>query len=90
MGGEQKTATRPALLRKARMTDALTFLAIILISAVSAIFAIPLGVAPQAWLHTWQTYIVVFIMLAMGIAVLGFTLSTRYKLEADRLGTKTA
>ena len=75
-------------LRKARVVEVLTFLAVILVTPVSMIFAIPFGVSPYDWFSTWQRYVVLFILLAMGLAVLGFAVSTDYRLEADRLGRR--
>jgi hypothetical protein len=81
-------AKGPALLKKARLVDVLTFLAVILVTPASVIFLIPFGVSPQDWFSTWQRYVALFILLAMGLAVFGFAVSTDYKLEADRLGRK--
>jgi len=77
-----------ALLKKARLVDVLTFLAVILATPASVIFLVPFGVSPQDWFGTWQRYVVLFILLAMGLAVFGFAVSTDYKLEADRLERK--
>ncbi len=83
-------ARGPALLKKARAIDVLTFLAIIFISPASAIFLVPFGVAPQDWFATWQRYVVVFILLAMALAASGFAMSINYKLEADSLERTTS
>jgi hypothetical protein len=62
----------------------LTFLAVILISPASVILAFPFGVTPQLWLVVWNTYDGLFVVLAIGLGVLGLGVSTHYKLEADR------
>ena len=77
-----------ALLRKARVVEALTFLAVILATPVSMIFAFPLGVSPQDWVNAWDKYVFLLILLAIGLSVVGFGLSTNYRLEADRLEKK--
>ncbi len=69
---------------KARTIDALTFLAVILISPASVIMAFPLGVDPQAWLAAWSSYVALLIVLAMALSVIGFSVSFGYRLEADR------
>jgi len=76
--------SRARLLWKARLVDALTFLAVILISPASVVLAFPLGVDPQAWLATWSTYVALLIVLAMALGVVGFSVSFGYRLEADR------
>ena len=78
-----------ALLRKARVAEVLTFLAVILVTPVSMVFAIPFGASPQAWVSAWQRYVFLLILLAIGLAVVGFGVSTNYRLEADRLQRKS-
>jgi drug/metabolite transporter (DMT)-like permease len=77
------------LLRKARVVEVLTFLAVILVTPVSMIFAIPFGVSPQDWVNAWQEYVFLLILLAIGLSVVGFGVSTNYRLEADRLEKKS-
>jgi len=74
-----------ALLRKAKAAEVLTFLAVILITPVSMIFAVPFGVSPQAWVDSWDRYVFPLILLAVALSVVGFGVSTNYRLEADRL-----
>jgi drug/metabolite transporter (DMT)-like permease len=76
-------------LRKARMVEALTFLAVVLVTPVSMIFAIPFGVSSQDWINTWQRYVFLLILLAMGLSLLGFGISTNYRLAADRIEKKS-
>jgi drug/metabolite transporter (DMT)-like permease len=73
------------LVRKARAIEMLTFLAVILITPVSMIFAIPFGVSPQDWVNAWDKYVFLLILLAIGLSVVGFGVSTNYRLEADKL-----
>jgi len=73
-----------ALLKRARVVDVLTFLAVILVSPASVLFLIPFGVTYQDWFSTWQRYVAVYILLAMALAAFGFAVSTDYKLDADR------
>ena len=77
-----------ALLKRARLVEVLTFLAVILSTPASVILLVPFGVSQQGWFNTWQRYVVLFILLAMGLAVIGFAVSTGYRLEADRLERK--
>jgi len=78
-----------ALLRNARVAEVLTFLAVILVTPVSMVFAIPFGVSAQAWVNAWQRYVFLLILLAIGLSVVGFGVSTNYRLEADRLQKKS-
>ncbi len=88
--GEDSTdSALSRLRRRAKVIDVLTFLAVVLISPASVVFSIPLGVAPEVWLDVWTTYVIAIILVAMGIGVLGFGISTHYKLQADRLNPKT-
>jgi hypothetical protein len=77
------------VLRKARVVEGLTFLAVILVSPASVIFAIPFGVSPQDWLNACQRYVFLFILLEIGLSVVGFGVSTSYRLEVDRLAKKS-
>lgn len=73
-------------MRKARLVDALTILAVVLLSPASVVLAPLLGVDPQVWLAMCLRYVAVFIILAVVLAILGFDLSNRYRLEAERKG----
>jgi drug/metabolite transporter (DMT)-like permease len=77
-----------ALIRKARVVEMLTFLVVILITPVSMVFVIPFGVSPQDWVNAWDKYVFLLILLAIGLSVVGFGLSTNYRLEADRIEKK--
>lgn len=74
-----------AQLRKARIVEVLTFLAVILVTPVSMIFAIPFGASPQGWVDAWDRYVFLLILLAIGLSVVGFGISTNYRLEAEKL-----
>lgn len=73
------------LIRRSHLCEALTFVAIVLVSPVSFILGLPLGVAPQNWLKAWTHWTFVLIALAMVVAVLGFEAALAYRLEAERL-----
>jgi drug/metabolite transporter (DMT)-like permease len=78
-----------ALQGKARAVEVLTFLAVILVTPLSMIFAIPFGVSPQDWIDGWQRYVFLLILLAVGLSLAGFGFSTRYRVEADRVARKS-
>jgi len=80
MGAEAK-----ALLTKARVVEVLTFLVVILATPVSMIFAIPFGASPQGWVDSWDRYVFLLILLAIGLSIVGFGISTNYRLQAERL-----
>ena len=83
-GDSRREGNRSHLLRKAQLIDALTFLAVILVSPASVVLSFSLGVTPQVWVAVWLRYVVLFILLAIGLATLGFDTSNRYRLEVDR------
>lgn len=80
----RKEGNKSHLLRKARIIDVLTFLAVILVSPASVVLSFPLGVMPQVWVAVWLRYVVLFILLAIGLALFGFDASNRYRLDADK------
>jgi len=73
------------LLRRSRVLTVLTFVAVILISPVSFILGLPLGISPHDWLTTWTHYTVVFITVAFFIALFGFEGALDSRLKADRI-----
>jgi cytochrome c biogenesis protein CcdA len=82
--GSSDEKGRSRLVTRARLVDALTFLAVVLVSPASVVLSYPLGVMPQVWVEVWLRYVAVFIVLAFGLAMLGFGASNRYWLEAHR------
>lgn len=82
---ESKDALARRLIRTSRFCEALTFVAVVLVSPVSFILGLPLGVAPQNWLKAWTHWTFVLIAVAMVVAVLGFEAALAYRLEAERL-----
>jgi uncharacterized membrane protein len=76
------------LLRRAKLIDALTFVGVVLVSPASVVFSYLIGVPPDTWLKVWITYVVVFILLAIGICAAGFGFATRLKVRADELTRK--
>ena len=67
------------------MLQVLTFVAVILVSPVSFVLGLPLGVSPHDWLTTWTHYTVIFITVAFFIALFGFEGALSSQLEADRI-----
>jgi hypothetical protein len=78
------------LLKKARAIDAVTFVAVILVSPASVVFSYLFGVTPDSWVRGWVTYVFFFILVALGISVLGFSFSTDFRLKADGLARNPA
>ena len=79
-----------ALVRRARVLDILTFVAVILISPVSFVFGLPFGISPHDWLATWTHWTVVFITLAFFIALFGFEGALESRLKAERISKATS
>ena len=71
-------------MKAALFVDALTLLAVLLLSPASIVLAFLLGVAPQDWAAIWLRYVVVFIALALVAAGLGLEISDRYWLGARK------
>ena len=67
----------------------LTFVAVILVSPVSFVLGLPLGISPHDWLTTWTHYTVIFITVAFFIALFGFEGALNSRLKADRLSKTT-
>ena len=77
------------LTRRSHVLTVLTFVAIILISPVSFILGLPLGIAPHDWLTTWTHWTVVFIAVAFFVALFGFGGALDSQLKADRISETT-
>ena len=84
----QVDAVRRLIWRSHALT-VLTFVAVILISPVSFILGLPLGIAPHDWLTTWTHWTVVFITAAFFIALFGFGGALDSQLKADRISRTT-
>jgi len=82
-GGKDDSVRRA--IRTARIWEVITFMAVIIISPVSFILGLPLGIAPHDWLASWTHWTVVFITLAFFIALFGFETSLSYRLKAKRI-----
>jgi hypothetical protein len=74
-----------ALIRRSRILVLLTFVAVILVSPISFVLGLPLGISPHDWLASWTHWTVVFISAAIVIALLGFEAALAYRLRAERI-----
>jgi hypothetical protein len=82
---ERKEDAVQKLIRKSHILQVLTFVAVILISPVSFVLGLPLGISPHDWLTTWTHYTVVFITVAFFVALFGFEGALDSELKADRI-----
>ena len=82
---ERKDDAVRRLIRRSQTLTVLTFVAVILISPVSFILGLPLGIAPHDWLTTWTHWTVVFITVAFFVALFGFGGALDSQLKADRI-----
>jgi hypothetical protein len=78
------------LVRRSNVLTALTFMAVILISPVSFVLGLPLGISPHDWLTTWTHWTVIFITAAFFIALFGFEGALDSRLKADRISKTTS
>jgi hypothetical protein len=78
------------LIRRSRTLQVLTFVVVILISPVSFVLGLPLGISPHVWLTTWTRYTVIFITMAFFIALFGFEGALSIQLKADRISKTTS
>jgi hypothetical protein len=78
------------LIRRSHVLTVLTFVVVILISPVSFILGLPLGIAPHDWLTTWTHWTVVFITMAFFVALFGFEGALDSRLKADRISKTTS
>ncbi|HYA56485.1 MAG TPA: hypothetical protein VED22_06790 [Nitrososphaerales archaeon] len=81
---EQDDSVR-RLIRRSHVLTILTFVAVVLISPVSFVLGLPLGISPHDWLTTWTHYTVIFITVAFFIALFGFEGALASRLKADRV-----
>lgn len=82
---EQSEQTIRRLIRKSRSWEILTFTMVIVVSPASFLLGLPFGIAPEVWLALWLHWEVVFIVLAMIIALLGFNAASSCWLKAKRI-----
>ena len=87
---EKQVGEVQMLIRRSNVLTVLTFVAVILISPVSFILGLPLGIAPHDWLTTWTHWTVVFITVAFFIALFGFGGALDSQLKADRISKTTS
>jgi len=87
---EKQVGEVQMLIRRSNALTVLTFVAVILISPVSFILGLPLGIAPHDWLTTWTHWTVVFITVAFFIALFGFGGALDSQLKADRISRTTS
>jgi hypothetical protein len=78
------------LIRRSNVLTVLTFAAVILVSPVSFILGLPLGIAPHDWLTTWTHWTVIFITVAFFVALFGFGGALDSQLKADRVSKTTS
>jgi len=88
-GPEKQADAVRRLVRRSRALTLLTFAAVILISPVSFILGLPLGIAPHDWLMTWTHWTVVFITVAFFVALFGFGGALESQLKAERISKTT-
>ena len=72
------------LILRSYLWEVLTFAAVILVSPISFVLGLPMGISPASWLASWQHWTVVFIIIAFIIAILGFGAASSYRLKAER------
>ena len=75
----------PGLERRARALEVLTVLLVLLVSPLSFLIGLLLGVSPEAWLASWENYVFIFIVLAMVIALAGFAGAFHYHVKAQAI-----
>lgn len=85
---EQPQKAIRRLIRISRFWEVLTFTAVILVSPASFVLGLPFGIGPAVWLTFWLHWTVVFIVLAIIIALLGFEAASSFRLKAERLGKR--
>jgi len=87
---EKQVGEAQRLIRRSNVLAVLTFVGVILISPVSFILGLPLGIAPHDWLTTWTHWTVVFITVAFFVALFGFGGVLDSQLKADRISKTTS
>lgn len=82
---ERQDGAVKRLIRRSHTLEVFTFVAVILISPVSFVLGLPLGIAPHDWLATWTHWTVVFITIAFFVALFGFEGALDSRLKAERI-----
>ena len=73
------------LLRRSRLWEVLTFVMVIIVSPLSFLFGLPLGIDPTVWLAFWLRWTVVFIILAIVLVVIGLNAASTNWIKAQRI-----
>jgi hypothetical protein len=60
---------------ESRAVIILTFLVVLLLSPLSFVLALPVGITPDVWLGFWLKYVLFFIIAAFACAVLGLSIA---------------
>ena len=79
----------PDLERTSRALEVLTVVLVVLVSPLSFLVGLVFGISPETWLATWQTYVFIFIILAILIAVTGFAGALHYRVKAQAIRRST-
>lgn len=74
-----------SLERTSLYLEILTVVLVILVSPLSFVLGLPLGVPPATWLSLWSKYVFLFIILAILVALAGFGAATSYRVKAQAL-----
>ena len=82
MEEEKGAVSASGLERRSRALEVLTVGLVLLVSPLSFVLSLPLGVSPQAYLSVWVRYVFVFIVLALAIALAGFGAASTYRVRA--------
>lgn len=82
MEPNQDTRLASSLERTSRLLDLLTAALVVLVSPLSFIVGLPLGIDPRAWLSVWLQYVFIFVVLAITISLLGFAAASSYRVRA--------
>lgn len=73
------------MIRKSRLWSIVTVVMVVIISPFSFLIGLLFGIAPDTWLGVWLHWVVVFIVLAMIIALLGLEAASSCWLKAERV-----
>ena len=82
---EQLEMRMHRLLRNSRAWEILTFVMVLIVSPLSFLFGLPLGIDPTVWLGFWLHWTFVFILLAIALAAIGLNAASTSWLEAERI-----
>ncbi len=72
------------LIRMSHLWEALTLVAVILVSPASLVLGLPFGISPSDWLASWTHWTVVFITVAFLVSLAGFEAALADKVRAGR------